>query len=187
MKGVAINNFKRKMETPKATAIEFWHNETPYTLENSVVADAAAQVLSMVYLKDIREDAGAAYSVGAYGLLQRTGKKANSIVQAYCPMDPGKASLALELLAKGIENCSVSVDADKVAKIKENLLKNYDENIKKNSYWLDLIDEYDYTGVDFITDYKAVVNALTPEKIASYLKTILASGNHVEVVMMPEE
>lgn len=187
VKGVAINNFKRKMETPKATAIEFWHNETPYTLENSVVADAAAQVLSMVYLKDIREDAGAAYSVGAYGLLQRTGKKANSIVQAYCPMDPGKASLAIELLAKGIENCSVSVDADKVAKIKENLLKNYDENIKKNSYWLDLIDEYDYTGVDFITDYKAVVNALTPEKIASYLKTILASGNHVEVVMMPEE
>lgn len=185
-KGEVANNFKRKMETPKANAFEFWHRTAPYTLENSVLADAAGQVLSMVYLKDIREDASAAYSVGAYGALNRSGDKVDVVMQAYCPMDPNKVETAIRLLAKGMTDNTVKVDADKVAKIKENMLKNADEDLKKNSFWMDKIDEYVYTGVDFITDYKKVVSELTPEKIAAFLKELVGSGNHVEVVMLPE-
>lgn len=184
--GEVTNNFKRAMETPKASAFEFWHTPIAYTLENSILADAAGQVLSMVYLKDIREDASAAYSVGAYGKVVRNGDKTYAVMQAYCPMDPDKAETAVSLLAKGMNDNTISVDADKVAKIKENMLKNADENMKKNSYWIDNIDEYVYTGVDFVTDYKKIVSELTPEKIASFLKSLVGAGNHIEVVMLPE-
>ena len=71
-----------------------------YTLEGDVLTDAAAQVLSMVYLKSIREDASAAYSVGAGGKLRRLGNKAVAIVQSYCPMDPEKADLAVKSLLR---------------------------------------------------------------------------------------
>lgn len=187
-KGEVANNFKRKMETPKAMACDYWHMPMAYTLENYILSDVAGQVLSMVYLKDIREDASAAYSVGASGgMSSRGGKNVDAVLQVYCPMDPNKADLAIELIAKGIKNNSVKVDADKIAKIKENMLKNADQNFKSNSYWMDKIDEYVWTGVDLITDYKKVVNELTPEKVADYLKALLASGNHCEVVMLPEE
>lgn len=186
-KGEVANNFKRVMETPKAMAFEFWHRPIAYTLENSILADAAGQVLSMVYLKDIREDAGAAYSVGATGSVSRSGDKADAFMQAYCPMDPDKVETAVGLLAKGMNDNTVKVDADKVAKIKESMLKNVDENLKQNGYWMDKIDEYVYTGVDFITDYKKVVSGLTPEKIAAFLKELVGAGNHIEVVMLPEK
>ena len=77
-----------------------WHAPATYNVENKVLTDAAAQVLSMVYLKNIREDASAAYSVGAGGELQRRGDKAVALIQAYCPMDPNKSDLALKLLAE---------------------------------------------------------------------------------------
>lgn len=185
--GMVVNNFKRKMETPKATAFELWHMPVSYTLENSVMAEVAGELLSMVYLKDIREDAGAAYSVSSAGAVNRSGDKVNAVLQTYCPMDPDKAETVMTLLAKGMKDSSVKVDADKVAKIKENLLKNADVNFKSNSYWMNYLDEYIYTGVDFLTDYKKTVSAVTPEKVAAYLKTLSGAGNRIEVVMLPEK
>ena len=185
--GKVENKFQRVMESPKATVVDIWHMPVDYTVENYVLADAAAQVLSMVYLKDIREDASAAYSVGASGSVSRHGNDCKAVIQAYCPMDPKKSDLVLQLLAKGFADNCVKVDADKVAKVKENMLKNADEEAKSNGNWLDVIDEYVFTGVDLFTTYKKEINAITPEKIAAFLKKMLDSGNRTEVVMTPKE
>ena len=50
---------------------------------------------------------------------------------------------------------------------------------------MDVIDEYVCTNVDLMSGYKAAVQALTPEKIANYLKQLLNANNHAEVVMTP--
>ena len=184
-KGKAENHFTFKSETPKAMSFEFWHQPMKYTLENSVLVDAAAQVLSMVYLKDIREDQGAAYSVGASGGLNQAADKTFAIVQAQCPMDPKKAEIAVKLLNEGIKNNSVKVDADKLQKVKDFMLKQADISAKSNDHWINVLNEYITLGVDIQTGYKAAVEALTPEKIAAFLKGLLAAGNHVEVVMTP--
>ncbi len=186
-KGKVNNSFTRKMESPKALAFKLWHMPAKYNLENSVLADAAGQVLMMVYLKDIREDASAAYTVSAASSLRRLGDKGQIAMQAYCPMDPEKAETAINLLAKGMADNTIKVDDDKVAKVKENMLKNADTNAKNNSHWMDIIDEYIWTGVDLETNYKKVVNELTPEKIAAFLKQLVDSGNQIDVVMTPEK
>jgi len=183
--GNVVNKFTRKSETPKAIAFEFWHAPMAYTLENEILTSAAAQVLSMVYLKSIREDASAAYSVSAGGSLRRLGNKSTAVIQAYCPMDPAKSDLALKLLAEGIKDNTVKMDADKVQKVKDFMLKNAELAAKNNGHWMDILDEYVWTGVDFQTNYKKTVEAITPAKLAAYLKQILAAGNHAEVVMTP--
>jgi len=185
VKGKVLNHFTFKSETPKAMSVEVWHQPTKYTVENAVLVDAAAQVLSMVYLKDIREDQGAAYSVGASGGLNRTADKTFAIIQAQCPMDPNKAEIAVKLLNEGIKNNSVKVDMDKLQKVKDFMLKQADISAKNNGHWINVLSEYITLGVDIQSDYKAAVEALTPEKIATFLKGLLASGNHVEVVMTP--
>ena len=64
--GKVVNNFKHKAETPKAMAVMHWYSKkVPYTLENVIRAQVAGQVLQMVYLKEIREEASAAYTVQA--------------------------------------------------------------------------------------------------------------------------
>lgn len=100
-------------------------------------------------------------------------------------MDPEKSELALKLLAEGIKDNTVKMDADKVQKVKDFMLKNAELSAKSNTHWMDVLDEYIWTGIDFQTGYKAAVEGLTPAKLAAHLKQILAAGNHAEVVMTP--
>lgn len=187
VKGEVENNFTRKMETPKCIALEMWTAKMPYSLENAVLAGVAGDVLSMEYLKQIREDASAAYSVSANGSLSRNGKEFIATLQSYCPMNPNKREQAVGLLKSIVKDNTVKVDPDKVAKIKANMLKSIDMAVKTNGYWMNIINNYDEYGVDSYTNYKKVVEGITPAKIAAYLKKLLAAGNHVEVVLAPEK
>ena len=186
-RGEVTNSFTRAMETPKAMVVDSWYNDAPYTLENDILADAAGQVLSMYYLKTIREDAGAAYSVGASGSAHRVLDRQQVFLQAYCPMDPDKAELAISLLHKGIADAAEQTDAENLQKVKEYMLKQADEDARKNGHWLNVIEQYLKYGVDLQTGYKTAVNDMTPEKVSAFIKnTLLKDGNRVEIIMMPE-
>ena len=185
--GKIDRTISRKMETPKCISLMLWREKMPYTLANSVLVDAAGQVLSMEYLKQIREDASAAYSVGANGGLSRNGKESFAMMQAYCPMDPAKREQAVGLLKSIIKDCSVKVDPDKVKKVKDYMLKQADVAVKTNGYWMGIITEYDEYKLDFHTEYKKCIEALTPAAIANFFKGLLSSGNDIEVTLVPEK
>ncbi len=187
-KGVVINDFKNKAETPKAIAMMHWYTDKmPYTLENSIKTSMASQILSMEYLKKIREDASAAYTVGAQGTIDRNDFETTAQILAYCPMKPEKADVALKIMRDEVEAITKSCDADKLTKVKEYMLKNHGDQLKQNNYWLGRINDWRHWGVDFHTDYEKIVNAQTPESISAFVKQLVSAGNHAEVIMMPAE
>ena len=186
-KGEVVNQFKVKTESPKATAREMWYADMPYTLDNIVKIDAVGQILSMIYLKTIREDESAAYSCGAYGYFSTGSKQPKAMLQAYCPMNPDKSELAVRLLHEGIAKMAKEVDADQLLKVKEYMLKQIDVDAKKNSYWISAITIFKEYGLDTYTDYKKTVEALTTDSVRDFLNKLLKSGNHIEVIMTPEE
>ena len=185
-KGKVVNQFKVKTESPKATAREMWYADMPYTLENNVKIDAVGQILSMIYLKTIREDESAAYSCGAAGYFSTGSKQPKAMLQAYCPMNPDKAELAVRLIHEGIENMAKKVDADHLQKVKDYMLKQADIDAKKNNYWINTINVFKEYGLDFHTDYKKTVEALTVDSVRDFLNQLLKSGNNIEVIMTPE-
>ena len=185
-KGEVVNNFKVKTESPKATAYEMWYADMPYTLENIVKIDAVGQVLSMIYLKTIREDESAAYSCGAFGRFNNSSRQAKAQLIAYCPMNPDKQEIAVRLLHEGIANMQKAVDADQLKKVKEYMLKQIDVDAKKNDYWINTITTYKEFGLDVYTDYKKTVEALTTDSVRDFLNQLLKSGNHTEIIMLPE-
>jgi len=187
-KGVVVNDFKQKAETPKAIAVFVWYtNQMPYTLENDIKADIAGQVLQMIYLKKIREDAGAAYTVVAQSSADRNDFEETIQLIAYCPMKPEKGDLAVQILRDEMEQMTQTCDADMLAKVKEYLLKNFDDQTKTNGYWNSVINNWRHWGLDMHTNYKAVVQAQTPESISAFVKEVLKAGNRAEVIMMPAE
>ena len=187
-KGELVNHFTRKMETPKAMAYVLWHTEdAPYSLDNIVKADATGQILDMIFLKKIREEASAAYSAGGYGFVQHVGSTTVITLYGGCPMKPEKSDLALSILRNEIKNLANNTDPSMLQKVKEFMLKKADEEAKSNSHWIDVMSDYKEYGVNVQTDYKKSVEALTPESISSFIKNIiLKSGNRTEVVMLPE-
>ena len=187
-KGKVKNQFTMKAESPKAVAREIWWANTNYTLENAVKMDAVGQLLSMIYLKTIREDESAAYSCGAAGQLQLTSPQPKLLLMAYCPMNPDKNEIAVRLLHEGMENVSKQIDPEQLQKVKDYMLKQIDIDAKTNNYWVGAIDKMRTNGVDVYHDYKKTVEALTPESLSKFVREkLLSSGNHIEVIMLPEK
>ena len=187
-KGIVINNFKHKAETPKAIGVMVWNSKKlPYTLENSIMASMAGQILSMEYLKKIREDASAAYTVQAQASLSRDDFGTEATILCYCPMKPEKSDTAIMIMRDEVEALTKGCDPDKLQKVKEYMLKNHGDQLKQNGYWMGRISTWRKYGLDFHTDYEKVVNAQTPETIAAFVKKLLAAGNRAEVIMLPAE
>ncbi len=186
--GEVLNHFTRKMETPKANAQIYWYDtKTPYSLENSIKADMLGQVLSKIYLQKIREDASAAYSAGAQGYATINGDRPFTVVMASCPMKPEMSDVALKIMNEEIVEACKTIDATTLKEIKELMLKDHATELKENGYWMQTLISYVGRGIDDHTGYEQIVNAQTPETIAAFARQILAAGNKVEVVMMPEE
>ena len=187
-KGEVINDFKRKMETPKAIAVMVWSNtQMKYTFENIIRADMVGQILSMIYTEKIREEASAAYSVLAQAGLSRDDYRTTGTVLVYCPMKPEKGDVATKIMLDEVNNMAKSVDAEKLNKVKEYMLKNVDDQAKTNNYWIRVIGRLRDYGVDVHTDYKKVVEAQTPDAISAFMQEFLKPGNRAEVIMLPEE
>jgi zinc protease len=187
-KGEVKNNFKRKMETPKAIAVMTWLNDKmTYSLENIIRADMVGQILSMIYTEKIREEASAAYSVFSQAGLQRGDFRTIGQVLVYCPMKPEKGDIATKIMQEEVLNLTKSVDSEKLAKVKEYMLKAIDDKAKTNDYWIRQIGHLRDYGVDTHTDFKKTVEAQTPEGIAAFMQDLLKAGNRAEVIMLPEE
>ena len=187
-KGEVINDFKRKMETPKAIAVMTWMNDKmDYSLQNIIRTSMVGQILTMIYTEKIREEASAAYSVAAQSGMSRDDFRTLTQVLVYCPMKPEKGDIATKIMKEEVENLAKSVDVEKLNKVKEYMLKDIDDQAKTNNYWLRQINRLRLFGVDTHTDYKATVQAQTPESIAAFMQEFLKPGNRAEVIMLPEE
>ena len=187
-KGEVINDFKRKMETPKAIAVMTWMNDKmDYSLQNIIRTSMVGQILTMIYTEKIREEASAAYSVAAQSGMSRDDFRTLTQVLVYCPMKPEKGDIATKIMKEEVENMAKSVDVEKLNKVKEYMLKDIDDQAKTNNYWLRQINRLRLFGVDTHTDYKATVQAQTPETIAAFMQEFLKPGNRAEVIMLPEE
>ena len=95
--------------------------------------------------------------------------------------------MALQIMRDEVQALTKGCDADKLAKVKEYMLKNHGDQLKQNSYWLSQINNWRKFGVDFHSDYENVVNAQTTESIAAFIQEVLKSGHRAEVIMMPAE
>lgn len=86
-----------------------------------------------------------------------------------------------------MENLAKTCDADMLTKVKEYMLKSLDDQVKTNSYWLNVISNNVANKVDFHTNAKAVIEAQTPATISAFIAELLKQGNMAEIVMLPEE
>ena len=172
----------------RAFSNSVWLNDKmQYSLENMIRASMTGQSLTMLYTEKIREEASAAYSVMAQASLQRDDYKTAGTVLVYCPMKPEKGDIAKKIMREEVEAMTKTVDAEKLAKVKEYMLKAIGDEAKTNNYWLRQINRLRLFGVDTHTTYMEVVNAQTPESVAAFVKELVDAGNFAEVVMMPEE
>ena len=184
--GVQKNYFTRKMETKTASnSIQYTSYDMPYSLANDLNMEMIGRILSTRYLESIREREGGSYGVGCAGWMNIRPVPSAVLIMQF-DTDPEKQTKLMGIIHEEVitivENGPLAKDLNKE---KEAMLKDFEENLEKNGYWLDALDSYYVNGINYIADYKAAVEAITAETVQATLKKLVDAGNMFEVVMLP--
>ncbi len=184
--GIQKNYFTRQMETKTASnRIQYTSYDMPYTLANDLNMEMIGRILSTRYLESIREREGGSYGVGCAGWMNRHPVPYAQLIMQF-DTDPEKQEKLMNIIHEEVktivENGPLAKDLQKE---KESMLKDFEENLEKNGYWTDVLSVYYKNGINYITDYKAAVEAITAETVQATLKELVEAGNVFEVVMLP--
>jgi zinc protease len=179
--------FQRSMQTKTATnRIQYTSYDMPYTLANDLNMEMLGRILSTRYLESIREREGGSYGVGCSGIMDiQPVPRARLLMQF--DTDPLKQAKLMSIIHEEVKTIAKDGPlATDLQKEKESMLKDYTENLEKNSYWGTVLYMYYMYGVNYITDYKKEVEALTEQSVQKTLQQLLKSGNMFEVVLFPK-
>ena len=184
--GIQKNYFTRQMETKTASnRIQYTSYDMAYTLANDLNMEMIGRILSTRYLESIREREGGSYGVGCAGGMNRHPVPYAQLIMQF-DTDPEKQEKLMNIIHEEVntivENGPLAKDLNKE---KESMLKDFEEDLEKNSYWKSVLSIYYKNDINYITDYKAAVEAITAETVQATLKKLVASGNIFEVVMLP--
>jgi zinc protease len=185
--GLQKNYFTRAMETSTATnRVQYTSYDIPYTMTNDVTMELIGRILSTRYLESIREREGGSYGVGTYGYMSPLPVPQAGLIMQF-DTDPLKQERLMQIIHEEVQTIIDNGPlASDLQKEKESMLKDYQEDLEKNTFWRRTLYLYHMYGTNEIRDYKATVEAVTAETIQETLRQLVAAGNMFEVVMMPE-
>ena len=184
--GTQKNYFTREMEIKTASnRIQYTSYDMPYTLANDLNMEMIGRILSTRYLESIREREGGSYGVGCAGWMNIYPMPYAQLIMQF-DTDPEKQEKLMSIIHEEVmtivENGPLAKDLQKE---KESMLKDFEEDLEKNNYWKTVLSTYYKYDINYITDYKAAVEALTAETVQETLKKLVEAGNVFEVVMLP--
>ena len=185
--GLQKNYFSRSMETTTASnRIQYTSYDMPFTMANDLNMEMIGRILSTRYLESIREREGGSYGVSTYGYMTGLPTPRAGLIMQF-DTDPKKQARLMEIIHEEvntiIENGPLATDLQKE---KESMLKDYQEDLEKNTYWRQALYRYYMYNENNIRDYRPAVEAITAETVQATLKELVKAGNMFEVVMFPE-
>jgi zinc protease len=177
----------RQMEVPKATVYINFSGVYDYD-DNMARLNLATlcDILDVRYTETIREEQGGTYGV-AVNPVQVHYPYENYQVMVFFDCDPENVGKLTDIAYEEIEKLKKSGPLVKdLNGVKENLLKTYDENVEKNTYWLNMLKRFDFDGLDpsYHLKYGDMVDKLTVEGLKKAASEFFGD-NVVEVVLMP--
>lgn len=101
-------------------------------------------------------------------------------------MNPAKAEKSEQTTIGCFEKLAADVSDAELAKMKEYMLKKYQENKVENSYWVQILKDAVVEGIDMYSDYERVINSLTTDEMEKFVSGIVKNGSRFELLMLPE-
>lgn len=187
-KGMLENTYAKEQQTPMATVFMLYSGKCKYDLKDNLLMSFLTQALDMVYTEEVREKEGGTYGVSSYGQLSKHPNE-KFMLQIVYQTDPAQKDHLNGIIdAQMKKMASEGPTEEHLQKIKEYMLKKYKDNQKENGYWLNNLDEYFYTGVDYTQGYEEAVNSITVKDVQKFAADLVNQGNKITVVMtVPEK
>jgi len=184
--GKKENIFTREMKNPKASVFNAVSGNMERNMKNQILMSMFDQILDIVYTEKVREEEGGTYGVYAGGSISRY-PEGQTLLQIMFDTDPEKMEHLNQIILDVLKDIATNGPRETdFTKVKEYLNKSYNENLKENGYWLNVLDTKYFYEEDIHTNYLDTVNATTPAEIRDFVANLLNQGNRKTIVMMPK-
>lgn len=182
-KGVYETFFEHRQENPTARITMIYTADRDYNLKNYLLSSILGQLMNITYTKTIREDAGAAYSVGCGGESHMYPASTSDLRISFTT-NPDKKDLAIGLVKEGLDKMVADgPSGEDLSKVKEYLGKVLESNRMVNQYWLYVHNQEWFTGVNLDKGYEDVLASISAKDVQDYASDLLQQNNRIEVVM----
>ena len=88
---------------------------------------------------------------------------------------------------KIIDSMTQEIKPEELAKAKETLVKDYKESFERNYTWMRAMSVENVEGADIIHGAVEATEAVTAKDVMDFAKSLLSQGNHMTVILDPEE
>jgi zinc protease len=185
-KGDYTRVFKKKMATPLANVSIYYMADIPFTSKNDLTLDFLKRILSIAYTDSVREEKGGTYGVSV-DFSMVSDETPNAILKISYNADPSRYE---ELNPVVYEQLKAIADRGpqptSLEKVREYLLKQYDQMAITNGYWDYIIWHQLDDNEDFDTGYCDMVRQMTANDIQQMARILLQQNNRIEVTMLSE-
>lgn len=184
-RGMKNVHFSVPMENPAATVYVVFTGDSKYNMRKDIMMSMFSQIMDIVYTETIREQEGGTYGVGTSSTINFNNDEwmflfgFDTNVEK-CDYLKGRA---IEELMKVVKNGVREADFNKV---KEYMIKEYNNNQRENYYWDQVLTSY-VLGENVDTGYLRALETISVDEMNLFIKKLFDNNqNKVEVVMKGE-
>lgn len=188
-KGDVENVFEAEMSMPKTSIFLAYTGPSNFkSLEDHLAADFLSQIMRQRYTISIREEQGGTYGVSTYMSVDTDPKEDTYMLQISFDTNKEMSEKLIGITKDELRKMAESGPTEEeMGKVKEYMIKQHKDNLKKNASWLsDLIYLHIY-DFDAATDYERVLNEMSAEKVQKLMAKVLDDSNELTVIMNPAE
>ena len=176
----------RTMDTPKTTVyLHLENKDVTYSKKNKILSYMVSEWLTKRYLETIREEEGGSYGVQVGANLSQSPTPLFSL-EINFDCNPDKADALVKIVHAELARVQTeNIPANMLEDIKQSIIKNHQEQIKENSYWLSVLTSYvrnDETPFDMEL-LKNTLSTITAKDLKEFTVNALKKSNSVEVLM----
>ena len=186
VKGDFVRTFKKKMATPLANVSIFYSADLPFTPQHDLELDFLTRCLQVAYTDSVREEKGGTYGVRVNFSLTSDDHPTATLHISY-NADPDRYEELNPIIYQQLLNIAERGPLEStMKKIKEYLVKQYQQAAITNDYWSYIIWHELDDDADFDLDYCKMVEEMTPQQIQRIAQQLIAAKQRIEVTMLSE-
>jgi len=186
-KGVVERTVRMGTE-PKANTVILFTGPCTYDPAHRTAVNAMVELFQIQLDRTLREQLGGTYSPSVSGGCSRTPRQEYAIEVTYSSAPGNVDKLASTVFALIDTLQTKGPSADDVAKVKEQMLREYEVNIKQNAYWMQFIASRDQAGEPLagaLQPFKDLMQAVTPAEIQEAAKQYFNTKNYAKFLLLP--
>ena len=179
--------FRKKMATPLANVTICYSANMPFTAQHDLELDFLTRALKIAYTDSVREEKGGTYGVSVSFNYDKI-ENPNATVTISYNADPERYEELNPVVYQQLEYMAQQGPSEaSMQKIKEYLLKQYQQAAITNDYWSYIIWHELDDDTDFDVDYPKMVSEMTAGQVQQMAQRLLDAKQCIEVTMLSEK